>query len=430
MSSFIEHQNSDSYSNASDLQLIKNVFNHFGETDINSLEKTKEVYKLFWNLCNENESINKHKDSCPTKGALWRRWEALEKSVVKNTTAVVNTPAVVQDVTTSRCYDENQDGKQARRMCFTYNNYTQDQAEELKKYKCNYLVMGAEVSASGTPHLQGYIEFQGGKNFKTLNKAFPGCWWTSAKGTPKQASDYCIKGEQSHDEFKLLGSEGPNFGKNACIFTKGEMTKQGARNDLAEVGDMITKGASLEDIASACPQQWMKYNRGISSLHVMLNHKDRDGTVFPKIFWLWGESGTGKSYSVFEKHKREDVYIKDSSIWWDGYNQQEVILIDDYEPMAFRTFLRLLDVNHMQVQIKGGTVKINSPFIYITCEFPPEHFYKEENTLLQVTRRIFESGGDIINITRKIDNISDGMRKAMEYSKRNRPQNASVLFNI
>lgn len=428
MSCIINNQNFDSYSDVSDMKLIVNVSNYFGATDINSVDQIKELYRLFLNKCNEDNSVRNHPDTLATQGALWRRITALSSSMNVVTSSQVDIPKGTNPEITERPYDINQDGAQARRMCFTYNNYTYAQCEDLKNYKCNYLVMGAEVGKNGTPHLQGYIEFQGGKNFKTLHNAFPGCWFVSAKGTPQQASDYCLKGEQSHEEFKLLGSKGPNFGLNACTFSKGEMTKQGARNDLVEVADMVAKGASMYDIASACPQQMIKYHKGILNLQTTLMHKDRDGLVFPQIFWLWGASGTGKTYQVFEKHNRKDVFIKDSSMWWDGYNQQDVILIDDYEPMAFRTFLRLLDRNHMQVQCKGGFVKINSPFIYITCEFPPEHFYMKENELLQVTRRIFESGGDIINVTRKSDEISEGLKKAMAYTQKHMTQYGSGIL--
>jgi len=48
--------------------------------------------------------------------------------------------------------------------------------------------------------------------------------------------------------------------------------------------------------------------------------------------------------------------------------------------------LKLCDRYKYSGQVKGGFVKINSPFIFITCEFPPSHFWIG-NTLTQVLRR-------------------------------------------
>ena len=81
--------------------------------------------------------------------------------------------------------------------------------------------------------------------------------------------------------------------------------------------------------------------------------------------------------------------MKDGTPWWDGYTNQDVILIDDFDgKWPFRDLLRLLDRYPYQGQIKGGYVKINSPHIYITCEFPPADIYQPGNELNQIIRRL------------------------------------------
>lgn len=46
-----------------------------------------------------------------------------------------------------------------RAWCFTLNNYSEKEYETIKGVSCRYIVVGKEVGDSGTPHLQGYIEF-------------------------------------------------------------------------------------------------------------------------------------------------------------------------------------------------------------------------------------------------------------------------------
>jgi len=53
---------------------------------------------------------------------------------------------------------------QCRRWCFTWNNYTEEDVSSLKKLSdvngMNYLLFGCEFApTTGTPHLQGYVEF-------------------------------------------------------------------------------------------------------------------------------------------------------------------------------------------------------------------------------------------------------------------------------
>lgn len=171
------------------------------------------------------------------------------------------------------------------------------------------------------------------------------------------------------------------------ILEKGEASQQGKRNDLEVAIETIKNGGKLTDID---PVLIVKYERGFKAIK-HLNTKDR--TEQPKVIWLWGLSGTGKTRRAVEHS--DSFYIKDGTQWWDGYDQQDVIIIDDFDGRwPFRDLLRILDRYPYQGQTKGAYVKINSPTIYITCEFPPSHFWSD-NDLKQVTRRLSE----VIEIT-------------------------------
>lgn len=258
------------------------------------------------------------------------------------------------------------DKSQCRNLCFTWNNYTPASHEDLVKNlpPYTYLIIGEEVGESGTPHLQGYVEFKSPTRFARLKEKFNQIHWEKRKGTSQQASDYCKK----DGKFKEYGTA----------------TDQGKRTDLESISEEIVNGASLEQIASLYPHYYVRYFRGFQALQSSLS-KHREGP--PEVHWRWGKAGVGKTRYCVEKHPSH--YIKDASQWWDGYCQQEAIIIDDFDGVkySYRDLLRLLDRYHIQVQVKGTYVKINSPYIYITCEHPPESFW-EGNMLDQVKRRL------------------------------------------
>lgn len=255
-----------------------------------------------------------------------------------------------------------------RPYCFTINNFNEGEVENLKKIDCKYIVFGMEKGEEGTPHLQGYIEFRNGKTISAIHKlsGFERAWLKERKGTPKEAADYCKK--------------------DGKFYERGTISEQGKRTELQSVTDDVQDGISLDDIAMDHPETWIKYHKGITSLWNIVNVKHRNDDK-KKIVWIFGKSGVGKTLHAFQKGGYVNSYIKDGTCWWDGYCGQENIIIDDFDGhWPYRDLLRLLDRYPYQGQIKGGYVRINSNII-ITCEFPPEYFWKN-NELKQITRRL------------------------------------------
>nr|QKV51179.1 putative replication associated protein [Crucivirus sp.] len=257
------------------------------------------------------------------------------------------------------------DNCRARNWCFTLNNYTPEEYEEAKSITCSYIIIGKEVGANGTPHLQCYIEFTNAVRGSAIRKRFnERAHWEVRKGTSKQASEYCKK----ENNFIELGT----------------LSAQGRRTDLETIGQAVVDGDSIKEIATTYPGTFIKYHKGINALrNALYEHR----TEPPTVVWRWGLAGVGKSRGAYEAHST--FYIKDGTPWWDGYEQQVAIVIDDFDvgKWPFRDMLRLLDRYPYQGQYKGGYIPINSPFIYITCEHPPYHFWSG-NELAQVMRRL------------------------------------------
>lgn len=281
----------------------------------------------------------------------------------------------------------------ARNWCFTLNNYTPEESKIMHDLsdKANYLVIGKEIGdEKKTPHLQGYIEYPNAVRMSALKKIVMRwdeevkVWknavhWEVRKGTAEQAAQYC---------------------KKDCVFTEiGKLSAQGRRTDLEEIGAAVKSGDSIREIAATFPGSFIKYSKGIQALRsALLPNEPRDPNKPPKVVWLWGLAGTGKTKRAYESHK--SVYMKTTAKWWDGYEQQEAIIIDDFSKKEwdFREFLRVLDRYPCKGEVKGGIVEINSPFIYITCEYPPSSLWGDPNEREQVERRIRQGGGCIEEI--------------------------------
>lgn len=265
-----------------------------------------------------------------------------------------------------------------RYVAFTHNNYTEHAITVWKAFietECQYGCFQREVGAAGTPHLQGYFIVRLRRRLEWLRRRCPhGAHFEKARGNPQQNKAYCSKeGGQDFWEFGIC-PEG----------TGG----QGNRTDIDEVVELVKRGRTLEEIADECPVQYVKYHRGIESLKSKLMGKRNFKT---EVHWYWGPTGTGKSREAAEKWP--DAYYKmPCNKWWDGYNGEETVIIDDYRKdlCTFAELLRLLDRYAHRVENKGGSIPFCSKRIVITSCKHPEAIWegRTEEDLAQLMRRI------------------------------------------
>lgn len=83
-----------------------------------------------------------------------------------------------------------------RRWCFTWNNYTNEDFDTLTHELSNIskgFIVGKETGESGTPHLQGYIEFENAIAFTSLKNKWPKMHLEAAKGNRLVNLKYCSK---------------------------------------------------------------------------------------------------------------------------------------------------------------------------------------------------------------------------------------------
>jgi len=254
----------------------------------------------------------------------------------------------------------------SKRWCFTLNNYTDSDVNQIKAIDSLYLVFGYEVADSLTPHLQGFVTFKGNKRLSALKKLSPRAHWEKALGTSQQASDYCKK-------------EG-NF------YEVGLLPSQGKRTDLEIATTKIKEGASVVAVAMDHPCLYVRYGRGLRDLALLCNkpynHSDVRG------FWYYGKPGTGKS--LFARTTFSSIYLKQQNKWFDGYDNEETILLDDLDTDVLGHHLKIwADRYACTGETKGGMVPLRHHRIIITSNFTIEHLFSSSPEICSALKRRF-----------------------------------------
>lgn len=156
--------------------------------------------------------------------------------------------------------------------------------------------------------------------------------------------------------------------------------------DLTSVANKIKQRIPLREIIHDHTNEYIKFHRGIEKLCEWYPiHR----TWRTELFIYWGVPGTGKS----EKAKAEypDYFPKSTTDrWWDGYRDQETVLIDDFygNGIEYEDMLKLADSGRFNVPIKGGYVPFLAKRIIITSNQNPKKWYRYWDAL---ERRITSS---------------------------------------
>lgn len=273
---------------------------------------------------------------------------------------------------------------QVRRWCFTINNPTTECIAQISAIPSDpglvrRIVVGRETAGTGTRHLQGYIEFKRSVRMAKVKDVLGTrtAHLEPARGSSEQNEQYCTK------EGDVL----VNYGINGD-------TRQGERNDLSKVKELLDGGGTLRDVADLDFNTFLKYNRGLDLYAKIRREEPRDFRT--QCVWLWGPTGSGKSRRALEESNAlsggDVAWIADPTLqWMEPYAGHKGVVLDDFDGRApIALVLRLIDRYPMLVQLKGSFANWRPRIVWITSNFSPSELYGHERQYEALRRRIDE----------------------------------------
>lgn len=248
-----------------------------------------------------------------------------------------------------------------KNFVFTLNNptITPDQLWAALSPKAKYLIFQLEKGENGTPHFQGYCELNRQSRFAPIKSLIPSAHIEPRRGSQAQAKAYASK-----EDTRV---EGP--------FEYGEYieTNPGQRTDVRAFRDAILSGKRKRELLEEFPGDLQRYPKFVELCRSTLVQQPRIGL---RVNLLYGEPGLGKSRMAYES--TDDLYAVPigKDLWFDGYDGQTSLLLDDFSgEMKLVHLLRLLDIYPMQVPVKGAFVNLAALQIWITSNKHPRDWY-------------------------------------------------------
>jgi len=258
------------------------------------------------------------------------------------------------------------------------------------------LIANRELGANGTPHMQGYAEFNTSVALSHLRNWNGRGHYETRKGTQFDAIKYCLKDflnetgaavfpyDGTLENLEAFGLVSYGLDKSQDIPTLLLLLEKKKMSKLTVLKGLIDEGASEKEIADYDFDTWCRSHRALQAYRLLC--------VAPRnwemeVIVIYGPTGTGKSRLCNEEFP--GCYWKQRGKWWDNYASQDVVVLDEfYGWLQWDVLLRLCDRYPLLVETKGGQMQFSSKTIVFTSNTLPKEWYKTDVYFDAFIRRV------------------------------------------
>jgi len=232
-----------------------------------------------------------------------------------------------------------------------------------------------EVGEGGFRHWQLIAYFKRKVRLGTVKAAF------TADSHCEPTRSESAEGYVGKEETRVAGSE----------FCFGQKSfKRNSQKDWADVKDLIKKPGGVKNVIELYPDIGIRNIGQLQRASILLMEQPKTLDNCCGV-WIYGPPGVGKSHSARDWYG--SVFNKNLNKWWDGYDNQKSVLLDDVgvnESKWIGTFLKIwADKYPFQAEVKGGTLNIRPDRVIVTSNYSIEDLFCQDSVLCEAINRRF-----------------------------------------
>ena len=158
------------------------------------------------------------------------------------------------------------------------------------------------------------------------------------------------------------------------------------RDQKAHYADVI-RAAQEGTAKEEYPSEFLRYHGTITRMY-----KPKLASLDEySAYWYVGPPGTGKSRSA--RHQYPDLYNKLINKWWDGYDNEEVVLLDDFSKsntMTGDSLKNWADHYPFRAECKGSSMMIRPKVIIVTSNYEIQDLWPDDPVLVAALVRRYK----------------------------------------
>jgi len=280
--------------------------------------------------------------------------------------------------------------RESKNWCFTdFELLDWAKIWEAKEDLIRYMVWGEETCPkSKKKHMQGWLQLKVKKTLGGVKKLI---------GSIKTHLEACRGDEYDNDVYCK---------KDQKFTIKGKFVTQGQRTDLEGIKEMLDEGVSMKKVADANWEVYCKYHRAFDKYEQMVIKSKTKEFRHVDVTVLKGPTGCGKTRIAVESEPEDYYKIQGDELkWFDGYEQQNTLVIDEYDNQINITkLLSLLDGYQLRLPIKGGFTYANWTKVYITTNVEEMHLGAKKEHKEALKRRVTR----VVSYFKEKEDVNDG----------------------
>ncbi len=258
----------------------------------------------------------------------------------------------------------------SRNWCFTdFELINFQEIYTMYKDIIRYICWGVETcKKTQKKHHQGWIQLMNPKDMMPVKRLLGGkCHLEKMNGSEYQNEKYCKKdGKYTH---------------------VGKFVSQGQRSDIESIKKTLDEGGTMYEVAQDHFGDYIRYHKGFERYKELVDQKNSKEFRKVEVIIHRGPTNSGKTREAVANS--EFLISGDSLNWWDGYQGEKSITIDEYSNQVNVTqMLRFLDGYQCRLAIKGGFTYARWTKVFITTNLEELHINAKQEHQDAFERRI------------------------------------------
>ena len=251
--------------------------------------------------------------------------------------------------------------------------------EKVNRFSPTYCCLADEIATTGTYHTHIFLFSSSPIRFSTIKNRFPTAHIEKAYGSAKDNRDYICKEGRWADSDKAETSVPGTFEERGQLPDE----KEEEAPEMFKLIQKLRVGKSVMEILEENPKLAFRIREIETLRQAILEEKFSAENRALEVTYLYGASGTGKTWGIFKKHDPRSIcritdYGGRNGVRFDAYHCQDVLVFEEfYSQIPISAMLNYLDIYPLTLPARYTDRTACYTKVYITSNIPLEEQYQD-----------------------------------------------------